>query len=730
MAAVGEDYLEGHSGSSVGRSTTPSTSTTSTQVLEATIRNIPRLKEQNYTQWKAVITHSIKSAKLWGYIDGSIEEPSRQNASELIKYMSEAGAVRNAILGSLESGAQKYIEEALTPRDAWLALEKQYLTTGHDARLIAIEQQLANLKLEQGGDVVQHIADFCRLRRHLNDTRFALDDRASGRMMYRSLTTEYRQWILAQEHTEMEDFGAFCKLLESHYRSVTGSDANIPTVFDSGIAPAECILAWGVPEDLKAFGLTGSKNPLLEKRAAVTCRDCLLKGHEAATPECPQYEWRRELWGSPHEDKKQLPNASEGMNPRTPSDHPASGAKRGNKMFTYEFSEPVRATLSFKELELNERLTEAFYHSVPHGIQQCAILPAVAGKSIIAQAPPETGKTTAMVISIAQTIDTGKQGIQALILTPTENKVIETRSIITSLGYNCYASTSNQPFGGGLDQLAEGHRCSIFIGTPEHLIQLSHRGVLCTSGVKTLVLDDLDMLIDNGFNRHLSDIYLSLPHSVQTLGTCTTLSSETLREVDRYMHNPLYITITVDQDKIVLQTMTHAFVTIPRHDDKNHAQPPKLSMLEKLFKNSKIECKIGVLCDTPTEVWGIKSKLDQDRWYDYCSTNENMTSEDYQAAIAIFRNSQRRHLLTTTAKPLKRKLNNWNIKKLWIVNYNIPSSSQNYIKRLSYLGVCQGTNVAINLVNEGTDEINMIREIERHFGIRMVELAWRGDNFY
>ncbi|CAE6475027.1 unnamed protein product [Rhizoctonia solani] len=729
MAAVAAEHQEGYSSSSMGRSTIPSTSTTSTQVLEAVIRNIPKLKEQNYTQWKAVITHSIKSAKLWEYIDGSIEEPSRQNASELIKYMSEAGAVRNAILGSLESGAQKYIEEALTPRDAWLALEKQYLTAGHDAHLIAIEQQLADLKLEKGGDVVEHIAEFCRLRRHLNNTRFSLDDRASGSMMYRSLTTELRQWILAQEHAEVEDFGAFCTRLESHYRSVTGINSNIPALIGSGITPAECILAWGVPEDLKAFGLTGSKNPLLEERAATTCRDCLLKGHEAGAPECPQYGWRKELWGNPDEDGKQLPNASEGMNPRTPSDNPESGAKCSNKMFTYDFSGPVRVALSFKELELNERLMKAFYRSVPHGIQQCAILPAVAGNNIIAQAPPETGKTTAMVISIAQMIDTGKRGIQALIITPTENKVIETRSMITSLGYECYAPTSSEPFGGGLCQLAEGHRCSIFIGTPEHIIQLSRRGILCTSGVKTLVLDDLDILMEDGFNRRISDIYLSLPHSVQTLGTCTTLSSETLREVDRYIRNPLYITLTIDQDKSILQTITHAFVTIPQHDN-NDSLPPRLHMLEQLFKNSKDGCKIGVLCNTSAEVWGIESKLNQDTRHDYCSTDEDMTFKKYQEVIEIFRNDQRRHLLTTTITPLKRNLDNWNIEKLWIVNYNIPSSSQNYIQRLSYLGVCQGTNLAINLVNEGTNEIDMIREIERHFGIRMVELTWRNDDLY
>ncbi|CAE6474899.1 unnamed protein product [Rhizoctonia solani] len=648
MAAAEGDYQreEGHSSPSPRISTIPSTSTTLTQVLEAATLNIPKLKEQNYTQWKAVITHSIKSAKLWEYIDGSIEEPSGQNTTELMKYMREAGAVRNAILGSLESGAQKYIEEALTPRDAWLALENQYLTTGHDAHLIAIEQQLADLKLEEGGDVVEHIANFCRLRRHLNGTRFALDDRASTSMIYRSLTTDYRRWISAQEHTDTEDFNAFCTRLEAYYRSVTGSDANISALTDSEINPAEDPLAWRVPEDLEAFGLTGSKNPLLEERAAMTCRDCLLKGHGAGTPECPQYEWRRELWGDLHEDTRQLTNESEGDNPsvntRTSSDKTTSGARLGNKRFTYEFSEPVRVALSFKELELKEQLIQDLGRSklrVPHGIQQCAILPAINGRNIIAQAPPETGKTTAMVIAIAQMIDTSKRGIQALIVTPTEDKVIDIQSMFTSLDhrYRCYGSTSDQSFGGGFNQLAEGHGRSIFIGTPDHIIQLYRRGILCTSGVKVLVLDDLDMLMDNGFDRHISDVYLSLPYSVQTLGIGTTLSSETLREVDRYIRSPIYI--TVNQDNRILQAISHSFVFIPRHGDSQY-QHPKLTMLGQLLKSLNLQCKIGVLCDTFTEVRGIQSKLSGTS-YSYYSTVETKTTKENQSIIERFRKNQR-----------------------------------------------------------------------------------------
>ncbi|CAE6529795.1 unnamed protein product [Rhizoctonia solani] len=198
------------------------------QVLEATMRNVPKLKEQNYQQWKNAVTNSIKKAKLWGHIDGSIEQPPDENTGDLIKCFDEAGAVRNAIIGSLETRAQCYIEEISDPQGAWLALEKKYLALENDTNLFSIEQQLADLKLEEAGDVLEHIANFCRLRRCLNKTRLELDEQASIDMLYRSLPPSYRQLILTPGRAEMRDFSVFCARLRDLNR-VPGTQAPAPS---------------------------------------------------------------------------------------------------------------------------------------------------------------------------------------------------------------------------------------------------------------------------------------------------------------------------------------------------------------------------------------------------------------------------------------------------------------------------------------------------------------------
>ncbi|CAE6355213.1 unnamed protein product [Rhizoctonia solani] len=333
----------------------PRSSQNKPQLLDAMMRNVPKLKELNYTHWNNMITNSIKKSKLWGYVDGTIQEPSDHDAGNLATYYDEIAAVRNAILGSLEPGAQRYIEDTLDARDAWLALEKKYLTAEAetDAELLATEKRLADMRLEEDDDMVEHIAEFCRMRCRLNGTRFALDDQACISMLYRSLPSSYRQSALTAEKTEMKDFGALCARL-----SDLSQNPQPQTIPDD--AP-EDYTSWGVPKDVKAFELTGSKNPLLAERATVTCRDCLLKDHKAGTPDCPQYEWRKELWGTESNDDSvkahDLGNDASAERP----------AQVNTKRLSYEFSEPVKVVLSFNELGLKPGLMSQLTRNFPRG---------------------------------------------------------------------------------------------------------------------------------------------------------------------------------------------------------------------------------------------------------------------------------------------------------------------------------------------------------------------------
>ncbi|CAE6472326.1 unnamed protein product [Rhizoctonia solani] len=168
-------------------------------------------------------------------------------------------------------------------------------------------------------------------------------------MLYRSLPPNYRQSVLTSEGTEMKDFGALCARLSnlSQNPEPEPADDDAPEDYTS----------WGVPKDIKAFELTGDKNPLLAEWAVVTCRDCLLKDHKAGTPECPQYEWRKELWGAePSNDSKKADDLGVDISTKRPS-------LVNTKRLSYEFSEPVKVVLAFDELGLKPKLRSNLPHT-------------------------------------------------------------------------------------------------------------------------------------------------------------------------------------------------------------------------------------------------------------------------------------------------------------------------------------------------------------------------------
>ncbi|CAE6522749.1 unnamed protein product [Rhizoctonia solani] len=712
-------------GKSDGNNPVSRSSQNKSQLLEAMMRNVPKLKELNYTQWKNIITNSIKKAKLWGYVDGSIEEPSEHDATDLTTYYDEATAVRNAILGSLESGAQKYIDEALDPKDAWLALESKYLTAeaDADANLVSIEKQLADLRLEEGGDMIEHIAEFCRMRCQLNGTRFALDDPASISILYRSLPSSYRQSVVTPEGTEMKDFGALCARL-SYLSQNPEPEAPID---NTPPAPAEDYTSWGVPEDIKVFGLTGDKNPLLEERAAMTCRDCLLKDHEAGTPECPQYEWRRELWGDPTKNENRSGKTSEGGESAADRPTPVN-----TKRLSYEFSEPVKVILSFDELGLKSQLRQYLNrYSQPTAIQQCAILPIIQGHNVLAQAPPNNGKTTALATSILQIIDTSLPHPQALIFTSTSGATTAFQNVIDNLRnyipVRCYSCKSSDPLGGpNLDSLAGINNHHIFVGTPDYLLGLIHRNLINKRKLRIMVLDDVDKIIKTGTENQILEVYRHIPPLTQVVASSSIYSSSTAKSIAKLLADPLEIFVGRNEG---ISIGTHFYVTV--------SAKQKLDVLYTSFSTLRAVGAVLFCRDIP-EFPDPRSTR-----YGYYYLRDSMEPHERRNVIQGFTSAatslrSRSTYSYDTSTPVSKvglvipdtALSTAGLSNIGIplINYDVPNNVEDYVKRLEQWRVADPgqSQMIITFVTADTDEINVLRDLERRYGVHVAELLWEG----
>ncbi|CAE6497233.1 unnamed protein product, partial [Rhizoctonia solani] len=699
---------------------TPRSSQNKSKILEATMRNVPKLKELNYIQWKNVITNSIKNAKLWEYVDGSVMQPLEEDAGDLATYFDEAGAVRNAILGSLEPVAQKYIEEALDPRDAWLTLEKKYLTVevDIDSKLVTIEKQLANLRLDEGGDMIEHIAEFCRMRSHLSGTRLALDDQASISMLYRSLPPSYRQSAVTSDGAEMKDFGALCARL-----SYLSQNPEPQTSADE--APTEDHANWGVPQDIKAFGLTGDRNPLLVERAAVTCRHCLLKGHKAGTSECPQYEWRKELWGTVVEAGGESASRIRAN----------SQTVKSARKLTYKFSEPVKVVLHFSEMGLKKDIVKRMgelHISVPSAIQQCAITPMIRGRNVLAQAPKGGGKTTTVAISVLQTIDINIPKAQVLILTRDQQEATQFRQVLlelTQVGYEswikCYLCDDQTSAEDDLSQVGIDHDEPVVLGSPARVLKLLRRGILQTRYLKMLVVDNVEHVIGAGVENQILEIQRCLPCSLQTLFTYTGSSLELIQATKDLMVDPLYLTV---DDNTVFFHARHFFLVVP-------AGVNRANCMASLLQGFNARGIIAALKDpeaneasTLNTITKITETSRYSRSYTYTLTKNTPAShcDQYmQSFLSGCHNGYFPIMIVTDSAPLT-QMRGVDQPNIPIVHYHAPCNRKEYAKRLAVYAASGKNTMVVTFIAAETDEINVIREVERHYSVQMVELHWDG----
>src|SRR6266481_9829877 len=210
-------------------------------------------------------------------------------------------------------------------------------------------------------------------------------------------------------------------------------------------------------------------------------------------------------------------------------------------------SEPLAESASarFSEMLISpymkERLAAARF-TTPTPVQAAAIPQALDGKDVLATAQTGTGKTLAFLLPIMEKLgQSHTPGISALVLVPTRELAMQ---VVAQ--YNALRSKQSQPAGlvvGGLpegrqlDAIRKGAR--LVVATPGRLEDYLDRRLVSLSGVKTLVLDEADRMLDMGFLPAIRRIVGVLPRERQTLCFSATMEGAMAQLVRDYTKNPV-----------------------------------------------------------------------------------------------------------------------------------------------------------------------------------------------
>jgi ATP-dependent RNA helicase RhlE len=373
--------------------------------------------------------------------------------------------------------------------------------------------------------------------------------------------------------------------------------------------------------------------------------------------------------------------------------------------------DPTATEVSFADLGLSEpilRSLESFGFEYPTPIQAMVIPKALAGLDVIGLAQTGSGKTGAFGLPIAEHLIHGK-GVRGLILCPTREIALQTRSFLEVVGKDHQLSTvcliGGVKLGPQIDDLRR--HPDIVVATPGRLWDHYQRRNLNLDRIEKLVLDEADHMLDLGFLPQILRVFEAVPDERQTMMFSATMPTTVENLARRFMREPVRVDIRPEMR--TAEGIEHRLYLVEPEDTKACllalAAEEKGSML--VFLRRKVDAE-----------WATK-QLEQEG-HPVERIHSDRTQSQRVAALQGLRQGEHRILLATDIAA--RGIDIPVIEH--IVNYGMPDSVDDYIHRAGRTarGAMKGTVSTIATWQAKED----IRRIEKALGMPLPRCVAEG----
>ena len=311
--------------------------------------------------------------------------------------------------------------------------------------------------------------------------------------------------------------------------------------------------------------------------------------------------------------------------------------------------------------------------TTPTPVQAQTIEPVLAGRDLIATAQTGTGKTLAFVLPIIQLI--GKQpshsGVRAVILTPTRELAIQISQTFTLMatGTGVHATVAV----GGLNertQLQSIRRgAQVLIATPGRLNDFIGRKLADLAGVRMLVLDEADRMLDMGFLPTIQRIISAIPSDRQTLFFSATMESSVKHLVESNVRDAVRVAVG-STSKPIEQVELHLYEV---------DQDRKLGLLSKMLREQ--QGSFLVFARTKRGADKLSKKLERDGER-ATMIHGNRSQSQRNKALRGFQEGDYRVLVATDVAA--RGIHVEGISH--VVNYDLPQVPEDFIHRVGRTG--------------------------------------------
>jgi ATP-independent RNA helicase DbpA len=207
----------------------------------------------------------------------------------------------------------------------------------------------------------------------------------------------------------------------------------------------------------------------------------------------------------------------------------------------------------FSSLDLPSSLLDAIGalgFSVMTEVQARALPSVLAGRDIIAQAEPGSGKTLAfglgMLTAVVSRLAPSAPAVSALCVCPTRELAEQIATELRRLAcrtpnVKVLCLCGGVPFRPQRQSLTRG--AHVIVGTPGRLEEHLRKGSLRLDQLAVLVLDEADRMLDMGFAPQLDAVVGYAPRERQTLLFSATFPAQIAELAERYQRDPVRVVV-------------------------------------------------------------------------------------------------------------------------------------------------------------------------------------------
>lgn len=359
------------------------------------------------------------------------------------------------------------------------------------------------------------------------------------------------------------------------------------------------------------------------------------------------------------------------------------------------------STKLFSELGLSEEILKAvqrlgFEQASP--IQAEAIPVLMTGKDIVGQSQTGSGKTAAFAIPAIERMDPKANGPQVLILCPTRELAIQVSEEVHKLAFFKRGVKPLPIYGGqSYERQFSGLRAgaNVIIGTPGRVIDHIDRKTLQLGGIKTVILDEADEMLNMGFRDDIEKILSSTPPERQTVMFSATVPRPIEELIARYTRQP--VRVRIEAKALTVPTIEQVYFEVDRRW--------KFEALTRLIDLHDVTLAI-IFANTQRVVNELTEQL-MGAGYTADCIHGGMPQASRDRVMSKFRSGGLRFLVATDVAARGIDVDDIQV----VFNFDLPYDAEDYVHRIGRTGRAGRSGIGISFASGR--EVFLIRDIER-----------------